>query len=78
MNIEEARKIAQEKLKELEADIGELLAFTATEPEYVNGEWQFCYNTKEAVETGNPLTGLAGNGPICIDKAGNVRQAGSA
>lgn len=78
MDFEEARKIAQAKLKKLEADIGELLVFTATEPEYSNGEWLFHYNTKEAVETGNPLAGLAGNGPICIDTAGNVRQSGSA
>ncbi len=78
MSFDEARKIAENKLAELEFSIGEPLAFSASDPKCVDGEWQFHYNTKEAAETGNPLAGLAGNGPICVDGDGNVRQAGSA
>ncbi|SNY40219.1 hypothetical protein SAMN06297129_0702 [Pseudooceanicola antarcticus] len=78
MDIREAELLAQEKLAEIQKIIGEDLEFSPGGPRFESGEWCFYYNTKEAIETGNPLAGLAGNGPICIDAEGTVRLGASA
>lgn len=73
MDIHEAEGLARAKLAEIQEAIGEELALSPSAPRFEAGEWCFNYNTKEAIETGNPLAGLAGNGPICVSAEGIVR-----
>jgi hypothetical protein len=40
--------------------------------------WVFFYNSREFIETGDPISALAGNGPIFVSKNGEVRQLPSA
>ena len=40
--------------------------------------WVFFYNSVDFIQTQNPLSALAGNGPIYIDKSGCVQQLSSA
>jgi hypothetical protein len=40
--------------------------------------WVFFYNTKEFIETGNPISQLAGNGPVIFDRrSGRMQFFGS-
>lgn len=56
---------------------------TATDSEFVilhektveiERGWVFFYNSREFVETGNPISALAGNCPIFVNRLGNVRE----
>jgi hypothetical protein len=40
--------------------------------------WLFFYNSKDFSETGNFRSGLAGNGPVFVDRSGAVRVLPSA
>ena len=36
--------------------------------------WYFVYNTKSCVESGDPMLGLIGNGPIVVPKDGSMPE----
>lgn len=58
----EALKIAAQYLQDSETPL------QITYQEDFSEGWLFCFQSVEYVETGNPSTQLAGNGPFIIDK----------
>jgi hypothetical protein len=69
LTIEEAREKAQQKLLEM-ADALPGREFVILNDRILEGTrgWMFPYNTKQFIETKNPLDGVVGNGPIFVDR----------
>jgi hypothetical protein len=61
----EARLLAQQAIANEHADEAWQLGKQVTE---LLHHWVFSYNTVEYFTSGNPLSGLAGNGPIAVSK----------
>ena len=40
--------------------------------------WIFFYNSRRYLETRSPLLALAGNGPVVVERHGQLHQLGSA
>jgi hypothetical protein len=61
--------------------VNELAALAGDEFEILDGNtvqaesgWVFFYNSKEFIETRNPIAALAGNGPIFVKSDGSVHD----
>jgi hypothetical protein len=71
---ERAKELAEEAV----AALGDEFALISDKTIEVSGGWIFFYNSREFIETGNPISALAGNGPIFVDRTGAVRHLPSA
>jgi Immunity protein 35 len=69
-----AKALAEEAV----AALGDEFAMISDKTIEVSGGWIFFYNSREFIETGNPISALAGNGPIFVDRTGAVRHLPSA
>ena len=73
----QALATAQEYLAKLQTEIDEKIVLSEDLSEHEKG-WIFSYNTKEFFDTGNPLSGLAGNAPFLVERdTGNVLLLGT-
>ena len=75
MNLEDAYELANQKVDELQAEIGVPLAIVHDAILETTDGWYFPYNSRELIETGNVLTALAGNLPVKVTKTGRVTLA---
>lgn len=66
MNVSDARIIADRYLAHMQADSTEELSFNYDITEVNALGYVFFYNTKRYWETNDPMTSLAGNGPILV------------
>lgn len=71
MSPEKAFALAEAEVTRIGMACGEDLMLSGQKVEVDEG-WVFFYNTREFVETGNPSSQLAGNGPIYIDRSGCI------
>lgn len=79
LNIDEAKKIMNSQLLELEQQVGEPLSIIDMETVERKLCWVFFYNSKNYVDTGNEIYRLAGNAPFIIDRRdGSVHETGTA
>ena len=65
----QARDLAIEYVGELSSSLGRRVVLLEGKTQRAPCGWVFVFNTEEHVRTGNPLLGLAGNGPLLVDMA---------
>jgi Immunity protein 35 len=73
ITLELARAAADEIVRSLERSTGVELALSESKTVEIEAGWVFFYNSREFLRTGNPISGLAGNGPIFVDRQGHVQ-----
>jgi Immunity protein 35 len=73
-----AKELAEETVAALGAARGDEFALICDKTIEVSGGWVFFYNSREFIETGNPISALAGNGPIFVDRGGAIHHLASA
>jgi hypothetical protein len=71
-SFDQAKALAEETVSALGAASGDEFGIVSHESIEAGG-WIFFYNCKEFIETGNPLSSLAGNGPIFVDRNGVLK-----
>lgn len=69
-----AMELAEERVAALGAASGNEFVLMRDKTIEVSGGWVFFYNSREFVETGDPISSLAGNGPIFVDHGGTVHH----
>ncbi len=67
-----ALKVAEAKIHELGAASGDEFAVLYEETQEVKQGWVFFYNSADYVRTRNPLSALAGNGPLLVLRDGRI------
>lgn len=68
-----ARALAEAKVYGMGNAMGEVFAISHASTQTVDKGWVFFYNTEEFLKTGNPLSALAGNGPLLVLRNGQVK-----
>lgn len=78
ISFDQAKFLAKEGVSALGAASDD--EFVLMEDKTVETErgWVFFYNTQEFIETGDPISALAGNGPILVKRSGEVSELPSA
>jgi hypothetical protein len=71
---DQAKALAAETVAALGEASGDEFVLVCRQTIEVNEGWIFFYNSREFVETGDPISALAGNGPIFVDRNGDVRR----
>jgi Immunity protein 35 len=72
-----AFQLAQLRVNQLALATGDEFQILLGKTLNVGQGWVFFFNTSEFVQTGNPLSRLAGNGPIFVSNNGTVRELSS-
>lgn len=72
IDLDKAQEIALGYLKALESEVGQELSIASYEPAGADGGWIFIYNTSAYLGSGNISHALAGNGPLLIDREGQL------
>jgi len=70
----QARRIALERLTELEKEAGCKLELVENLTVSVAGGWVFFYNSSDFLRTGDISDALAGNGPLFVSLEGSLRE----
>lgn len=73
-SFEDARAIAEERLRELGPAIKTQLALDESATRDEGWCWLFFYNSRAYLEGGSFSDALAGNGPIVVEKSGGRRH----
>jgi hypothetical protein len=75
---DDARRIAEQQLRQLYADGTDTLAIDdqATREEDIG--WVFFYQSKKYLSDGDADQRLVGNAPIVVDRQGDVHETGTA
>ncbi|WP_290903022.1 YrhB domain-containing protein [Aquabacterium sp.] len=74
----EAVEIASDRLTLIAAEVGDVLELLPDQTIRAAGGWIFFYNTQSFARSGNPLDGLAGNGPLYVTRWGVLHELGTA
>ena len=69
-----ATSLAKDRIDEIAASVGDEFAILAEKTVETDSGWVFFYNSKEFIETRNPIASLAGNGPIFVNVDGTVHD----
>lgn len=72
IDLNKAREIALGYLKALESEVGQELSIASYEQADAERGWIFFYNTSAYLGGGNISHALAGNGPLLIDREGQL------
>ena len=73
ISFDRAKALAKERVAALAATNGDEFVLEDRTVEVHEG-WVFFYNSRAFIQTRNPIFGLAGNGPILVDRQGTVRH----
>lgn len=73
-----AQALAQDRIVALAAAVDDDFAILEGETVETGRGWVFFYNSREYVESGDPMSSLAGNGPILVTRDGVVHELSSA
>ena len=78
ISLDQAKSLAKKAISLLGAASND--QFVIMEDKTVETErgWVFFYNTQEFMKTRDPVSALAGNGPIFVKRSGDVRELPSA
>lgn len=68
INFKEAKKIAENKLLEIQSKSNLDLALYEEETIEFEYGWVFFYQSKNFIQTSNPLSMVGGNAPLLVDK----------
>jgi hypothetical protein len=74
ISFDRAKALAEESLAAHAAASGDEFVLLEDKIREVREGWIFFYNSSEFMKTGNPISGLAGNGPILVDRHGTLRH----
>jgi len=69
-----ALQIAQNKVNQLALAASDEFTILLEKTQNVEQGWVFFFNSSDFVQTGNPLSKLAGNGPILVSHSGEVHE----
>ncbi|MBV6320327.1 YrhB domain-containing protein [Duganella violaceipulchra] len=72
INESSALNIAEVKVRELGAACGDEFEILCEETQEIEQGWVFFYNSADYVRTRNPLSALAGNGPLLVLRDGRI------
>lgn len=75
---DEARSTVVAMLAEMEARAGTELMIDNRQTRSEQWCWVFFYNSRAYVEDGDEIEALAGNGPIVVEKTGQIHTLGTA
>lgn len=78
INESEAVEIASHRLTSIAAEVGDVLELLPDQTIRAADGWIFFYNTQTFALSGNPLDGLAGNGPLYVTRMGVLHELGTA
>lgn len=78
MDESEAAKIASHRLTSIASEAGDVLELLPDQTIRAADGWIFFYNTQAFARSGNPLDGLAGNGPLYVTRMGVIHELGAA
>jgi Immunity protein 35 len=74
MTRELAFSLAKSRIDEIAASVGDEFEILVEKTVDAESGWVFFYNSKEFIETRNPIASLAGNGPIFVKLDGTVHD----
>lgn len=69
-----AYSLAKDRVDEIAASVDDEFDILVEKTVETDSGWVFFYNSKEFVETRNPIASLAGNGPIFVKVDGTVHD----
>lgn len=69
-----ALSLAKSRVNELAALVGDEFEILDENTVQTESGWVFFYNSKEFIETRNPIDSLAGNGPIFVKSDGSIHD----
>ena len=75
---ETAISLARERIDQLAQAAGDEFEILSDATREIEQGWLFFFNTMDFVKTRNPLSALAGNGPILVTREGVVHELPSA
>lgn len=75
---EQALALAKAHVDEIADSVGDKFDVAVEKIIESDFGWIFFYNSKEFIETGNPISSLVGNGPIFVKHDGTVHDLPSA
>lgn len=78
LNRELAISLARERIDQLAQAAGDEFEILSDATREIEQGWLFFFNTMDFVRTRNPLSALAGNGPILVTREGVVHELPSA
>lgn len=78
INRETAIALARERVAQLARDAGDQFEILFDSTKEIEQGWVFFFNTVEFMRTRNPMSALAGNGPILVTREGVVHELPSA
>jgi hypothetical protein len=73
-NCESAYTLARERVDHLARAVGDNFEILTASTREIEEGWVFFFNTKDFVQTGNPASALAGNGPLLVTRGGAIHQ----
>jgi hypothetical protein len=76
--LDQAKHLAEKSVDALAEANGDEYAVMHHATIEISEGWIFFYNSRGFIETGNFRSRLAGNGPIFVDRTGNLRHLPSA
>lgn len=69
---DQARFLAHKAVLALGAANNDNFAIMDDKTVETHSGWMFFYNTQEFIDTGDPTCALAGNGPILVQRSGEI------
>lgn len=78
VDVESAAALARTRIDELAQAVGDQFELLVDHTQETDAGWVFFFNTADFVRTRNPVSALAGNGPILVTRDGVVHELPSA
>jgi len=78
IDIHQAEVLASESVARFAMEASDQFELIPTKTKTLQAGWVFFYNSSDFVRTGNPLSALAGNGPLFVTTDGRVHVLPSA
>ena len=78
LDFESAVMLARSRVNQLAQAVGDQFDLLLDQTREVEQGWVFFFNTADFVRTRNPMSALAGNGPILVTREGVLYQLPSA
>jgi immunity protein 35 of polymorphic toxin system len=74
LNFESAMLLARKRINQLAQAAGDHFEILSDSTKEIEEGWVFFFNTADFVRTRNPISALAGNGPILVTREGEIHE----
>jgi hypothetical protein len=78
ISFDEARVLVEDTVRKLAASVDDEFVVMRDETIEIGEGWVFFYDSREFVETRDPVSRLAGNGPMFVSRSGVMHSLPSA